>query len=94
MDKTVRIWDLRKLSNVHTIALENPVHSVSFDHSGNYLAVGDKKQVYVYSKKDWELLSTNSHKKEVTCLKFGKDAQFLASASLDRNLKFHSGTKK
>ena len=45
-DATVKIWDLRKLKNIHTITAPSAVHSVAFDHSGQYLAVGGEDLRY------------------------------------------------
>ncbi len=36
-DGGLKMWDLRKLQNFHSLQLEQPVTSVSFDHSGSYL---------------------------------------------------------
>lgn len=36
----MRLWDLRKLKNFHTIDIGSPVNAVSFDYSGLYLAIG------------------------------------------------------
>lgn len=40
-DATVKLWDLRKLTNFRTIELPEryEVHSVTFDQSGAYLAI-------------------------------------------------------
>ena len=38
-DATVKLYDLRKIVNFHTIEMEagNKINSIAFDHSGNYL---------------------------------------------------------
>lgn len=91
-DSVVKLWDLRKLKNFKTIALDerDEIKSLCFDKSGNYLAVaGSNIQLYVV--KQWNLLRTlDDHVGLVTSVKFGKDAAFLASASMDRNLKYFS----
>merc|ERR1719228_1077409 len=91
-DSVVKLWDLRKLKNFKTITLDESeeIKSLCFDKSGNYLAVaGTNIQLYV--AKQWDLLRTlQDHTGIVTSLKFGKNASFLASASMDRNLKSFS----
>jgi len=91
-DSVVKLWDLRKLKNFKTIPLDEneEIKSLSFDKSGNYLAVaGSNIQVYVV--KQWDLLRTiTDHSGLVTSVKFGKNANFLASSSLDRTLKYFS----
>lgn len=95
-DNTVRLWDLRKLSNFKTITLEGETTSVRFDHSGNYLGVGGAgirifatKQIDSFKPWD-EIVSLSGHSGTVTDFKFSKDAQFLASVSLDRSLRVFS----
>jgi pre-mRNA-processing factor 19 len=87
----VKLWDLRKLENFHTLKADNlkSISNLTFDSSGSYLAVaGD--DVQMYGTKEWDLVKTwDNHKKEVTDVKFGTGASFLASVSLDRNLKFY-----
>lgn len=46
---SVKLWDLRKLTNFHTIPLSGEVNSVAFDHSGQYLIVSHGNSVrYVH----------------------------------------------
>jgi len=89
-DSVVKLWDLRKLKNFKTITLDerDEIKSLCFDKSGNYLAVaGSNIQLYVV--KQWTLLKTlTDHTGLVTSVKFGKNAGFLASASMDRTLKY------
>ncbi|XP_057295665.1 pre-mRNA-processing factor 19-like [Hydractinia symbiolongicarpus] len=89
-DSVVKLWDLRKLKNFKTITLDesDEIKSLCFDKSGNYLAVaGSNIQLYVV--KQWELLKKlTDHTGLVTSVKFGKSASFIASASLDRNIKY------
>lgn len=91
-DSVVKLWDLRKLKNFKTITLDESeeIKALAFDKSGNYLAVaGTNIQLYV--AKQWDLLRTlTEHTGLVTAAKFGKDASFLASTSMDRNLKYYS----
>jgi len=91
-DSVVKLWDLRKLKNFRTIKLDeaDEIRALSFDKSGNYLAVaGTNIQLYVV--KQWDLLRTmTEHTGLVTSVKFGRNASFLASASLDRTLKYYA----
>ncbi|XP_012566859.1 pre-mRNA-processing factor 19 isoform X1 [Hydra vulgaris] len=91
-DSVVKLWDLRKLKNFKTITLDesDEIKSLAFDKSGNYLAVaGTNIQIYVV--KQWDLLRTiTDHTGIVTGVKFGKNASFLASTSMDRNLKYYA----
>lgn len=91
-DGTCCCWDLRKLKKNHglvsTIQAGAAVSSVAFDYSGSYLAVG-ADDVKVYKAKKWDLLATyGGHKSAVTAVAFGPDAQWICSASADRNLRF------
>ena len=89
-DKTVRVWDLRKLAVLKSFDVGAAAHSVSFDPSGKYLAAG-AGDVKVYNVKGGvELASFDGHSKSVTGVRFGPAAKYIASASLDRCLKFYA----
>ncbi|CAB3980346.1 Pre-mRNA-processing factor 19 [Paramuricea clavata] len=91
-DSVVKLWDLRKLKNFKTIALEDryEVKSLCFDQGGVYLAVAGS-DVQIYMVKQWELLKTfTDHSGVATGVKFGKNAGFIASTGMDRNLKFYA----
>ncbi|CAG0904292.1 unnamed protein product [Cyprideis torosa] len=91
-DACVKLWDLRKLKNFKTIALEEPNYSVKdlcFDQSGAYLAVAGS-DVRIYLCKQWQELNVfNDHTAMATGVRFGQRAQFLASVSMDRTLKLY-----
>lgn len=54
----VKLWDLRKLKNFRSLALEGGVQDLAFDHSGLFLAVAGAEDARVYgSKQDWAMLS-------------------------------------
>ena len=38
-EDSIKLWDLRKLTNFFTIPIDSPVSAINFDYSGNYLAV-------------------------------------------------------
>jgi len=85
----VKLWDLRKLQNFHTISQPEMKNSadLDFDQSGTYLAVsGD--DLRVFATKDWDIVkSWSDHSEQVTGVKFGNNASFLATTSKDRSLK-------
>jgi len=85
----VKLWDLRKLQNFHTISqpeMKN-IADMDFDLSGSYLAVaGD--DLRVFGTKEWDLVKNwNDHTEQITGVKFGNNAGFLATTSKDRSLK-------
>jgi len=89
-DNTVKLWDLRRLKNINTISLPDDfgVSAIEWDYSGSYLAVaGADLRVYV-GKTVTQIASYTKHTQPVTDVKFGKDAQYLVSTSLDRSVKF------
>jgi len=88
-DNTVRLWDLRKAKNFQTITLDSDyeLSSVEWDWTGSYLAVAGA-DVRVYLGKTANHIATFSkHSGKVTDVKWGKDAQYLVSVSMDRSLK-------
>lgn len=86
----VKLWDLRKLKMFHTLTpakADSGIGSLAFDNSGTYLAVG-AETTGVYLTKGWDLVKTwSDHKDKVTAVKFGNNASFFASTSMDRTLK-------
>jgi pre-mRNA-processing factor 19 len=87
-DCSVRICDLRKLTNFKTLEIGSPVSSVSFDHSGCYLAVA-AADLRVYNK-TWDcILTQTAHTAELTGVGFGPNARYIASTSMDQSLKFY-----
>lgn len=71
--------------------LDNVCGSLDYDKSGKYLAAAVGSEIRVFTGKQLEHVKTlDEHTGIVTSLKWGTDAQFLASASMDRMLKFWS----
>jgi pre-mRNA-processing factor 19 len=90
-DASIKLWDLRKLKNFKTITLEDhyEVRDLVFDQSGMYLGVAGT-DVRVYQAKQWDLLKVfNDHTALATGVRFGSNANYIASASMDRSLKFY-----
>jgi len=88
-DNTVKLWDLRKLSNFKSIDAP-AAQAVSFDFAGQYLAAAAGTGITVYNAKTWDVVKKfeDAHSAQITALKWGANAKFLASASMDRSLKF------
>ena len=94
----VSIWDLRKLKSIKTFSpaecaavAATGVASLDFDLSGSYLAIGSGSgSVRVLSTKEWNVVATwNGDGAEVTGVKFGAHAAYVASTSTDRLLRFY-----
>jgi len=89
----VKLWNLRKLNNFHTINAAQEgvaVNKLQFDLSGSYL-VAAGPGVRVYNTKDWAgVAQYTDHTEVVSAAKFGADAAFLASVSMDRHVKIYS----
>lgn len=91
-ESCVRLWDLRKLTNFHTIHLTRGVDdrpilgsALAFDDSGQFLAVGTSNgAVQIYRVKSWEeLVVLANHGDTVTSICFGPDARTLYTSSMD-----------
>jgi len=90
-DACVKLWDLRKLKNFKTIQLDEgyEVKDLTFDHTGTYLAVAGT-DVRVYLCKQWtDLKVFQDHTAAATGVRFGKNASYIASTSMDRTLKLY-----
>eukprot|EP00455_Lapot_gusevi_P012306 TRINITY_DN1579_c0_g1_i2.p1 TRINITY_DN1579_c0_g1~~TRINITY_DN1579_c0_g1_i2.p1 ORF type:complete len:499 (+),score=109.98 TRINITY_DN1579_c0_g1_i2:78-1574(+) len=86
----VKLWDLRKTDvPARDVATGEAVRCVEFDRSGSYLAVAGQG-VRVLGTKEWQVVKTfEDHGAEVTGVKFGANASWLVSTSMDRALKFY-----
>eukprot|EP01113_Clastostelium_recurvatum_P037840 TRINITY_DN5573_c0_g1_i2.p1 TRINITY_DN5573_c0_g1~~TRINITY_DN5573_c0_g1_i2.p1 ORF type:complete len:500 (+),score=118.50 TRINITY_DN5573_c0_g1_i2:135-1634(+) len=85
----VKLWDLRKLKNFLSIPATSDagVHAVSFDRSGTFLAMAGSDIQIVHGKTFSPLQTYTDHTAAVTDIKFGHDASWFASSSLDRTVK-------
>jgi len=84
-DATVKLWDLRKLKNFHTItpAAGGAIGGVQFDYSGQFLTVGSN-DVSVYESKGWSTVASfTDHKAVVTGVGFGRSASLLVATAAD-----------
>jgi pre-mRNA-processing factor 19 len=91
-DASIKLWDLRKLKNFKTITLDDQyeVRDLVFDQSGMYLGVAGT-DVRVYQAKQWDLIQVfNDHTALATGIRFGSNANYLASVSMDRSLKLYA----
>eukprot|EP00656_Telonema_subtile_P053784 TRINITY_DN7861_c0_g1_i1.p1 TRINITY_DN7861_c0_g1~~TRINITY_DN7861_c0_g1_i1.p1 ORF type:complete len:502 (-),score=126.39 TRINITY_DN7861_c0_g1_i1:324-1829(-) len=88
-DNCIKLWDLRKLKNFATINADG-ASAVDFDYSGQFLAAASGTGLTVYNAKSWEVVKqfNDAHSSTITGIKWGQDAKFLASTSMDRSLKF------
>jgi len=88
----INFWDLRKLENFQRIesSVVKNVNQLDFDSSGSYLivAANDIKLFAQNNKTVWELVhSYGDHSERVTSVRFGPEASFFASTSMDKTLK-------
>lgn len=91
-DGCVKLWDLRKLKNFKTIQLGDgyEIQDLCFDQSGTYLTIAGT-DIRIFLCKQWQELKTfNDHTAMATGVRFGKNAQYLASTSMDRTLKLYA----
>eukprot|EP01128_Nolandella_sp_AFSM9_P010241 TRINITY_DN7049_c0_g1_i1.p1 TRINITY_DN7049_c0_g1~~TRINITY_DN7049_c0_g1_i1.p1 ORF type:complete len:504 (-),score=101.94 TRINITY_DN7049_c0_g1_i1:119-1561(-) len=88
-DKLLKLWDLRGPRNVTTLQVDSPVVSLAYDYSGSYLAAATGNDIRVFTGKSLDHVTTlHDHAAPVTDVEWGMDASFLASASMDRTLRF------
>jgi pre-mRNA-processing factor 19 len=94
-DGSVKLWDLRKNKCLHTVKLEAgyAVRSLQFDDSGVYLAVAGSDARVFAGKTLAHVVTFSDHAAPVTGVVFGKDASFVATASIDRTLRVWRGRK-
>jgi len=86
------------MKQLASLALDDVCSAVSYDQSGKYLAAAIGSEIRVFTRTVAKEQGQTSyfdfvqafadHTKKVTGVKWGYDARFLASTSMDRNLKF------
>ncbi|KAL1526962.1 hypothetical protein AB1Y20_015651 [Prymnesium parvum] len=91
-DTTVKIWDLRKLKDIHTIAAEGAtaISSVAFDYSGAFLAVGGTG-LSVYESKGWKSIKSFDAG-NVTGVGFTKAASTIVAGTDEGVVKLYSAS--
>jgi len=88
-DNFIKLWDLRGPKNVTSIKLDAAPAALAYDYSGKYVAAAVHEDVRVFVGKNLEHVTTlHEHSMAVTAVRWGPDAKFLASTSMDRSLKF------
>ncbi|KAJ3194349.1 hypothetical protein HDU67_004777 [Dinochytrium kinnereticum] len=100
-ESIVKLWDLRKLTNFHSIDLSKEnvksIQKVAFDPSAQYLGVavgssirngsGTHCHFRIYLNKKWtELLNAEVHSADITDFKFGENSKHIVSAGADRKI--------
>eukprot|EP00747_Dinoflagellata_sp_TGD_P154170 gnl/TRDRNA2_/TRDRNA2_177475_c0_seq2.p1 gnl/TRDRNA2_/TRDRNA2_177475_c0~~gnl/TRDRNA2_/TRDRNA2_177475_c0_seq2.p1 ORF type:complete len:513 (-),score=-34.22 gnl/TRDRNA2_/TRDRNA2_177475_c0_seq2:248-1786(-) len=88
----VGIWDLRKLQLLKYIKTDSPVHTVSYDKTGSYLALGSSGLSVLRTKGEYPLIAdygTLFHD-PVKTICFGHDASFIAFGAEDNYLRILS----
>jgi len=90
-DTTVKMWDLRKLKNFHTIEPGAAVGGLAFDNSGLFLAVGSA-DASVYDTKTWGTIKSFASGAAVSGVGFGRSAATLAATSADGILKLYGSS--
>lgn len=85
-DGEIIIWDLRTQSNIESIEIDQSM-CLSFDNSGKYLAIGSSA-IELYETKHWKKIGhLSEHTDIITQIKFGPDAKFIVSTSLDSTIR-------
>lgn len=87
----VNLWDLRTCKPVTQAAMKaEDISALDIAYSGKYVVVAGKK-ISIYTTADLQLVKElGDHTQQVTDVQWSRDGSFLASVSLDRNLKFFS----
>ncbi|GMH44311.1 hypothetical protein BSKO_12245 [Bryopsis sp. KO-2023] len=94
-EDVVKVWDLRKLKVVRELTPyeDASISTVTFDHSGLYLAVGGEDARIYGVKQDWSAVRSFPEvpKKGVYSLAFGPDAKSLFVGTSDHQLRVFGG---
>jgi pre-mRNA-processing factor 19 len=92
IDNSIKIWDLRKLSVVNEIKLENKfdLKKIKFDTTGTYLGFCGVKLGVVNTKTAEIIIEFDDHKDVIYDFAFSTNCNFIASASYDKTIKVFS----
>jgi len=99
-DGTVKLWDLRKpqAPAFNTLVFDDsnpssptPVHSLAYESSGLYLAIGTKSLKLYETRKEGtnELVTLRESTDAVTGILWGADAKWVLSTGLDRQARIY-----
>ncbi|KAJ1461530.1 WD40-repeat-containing domain protein [Pelagophyceae sp. CCMP2097] len=78
-DATVRVWDLRKLSELKVLQCDGPAKAVCFDDSGKYLAHATPTGIAVDVVKEWTRAAQIATDASVGC-RFAPEAKYLVAS--------------
>jgi pre-mRNA-processing factor 19 len=87
-DEVLKLWDLRAPKLINSITLGTPPQTLEYDYSGRYLAVAMGNELRIFADKTLDHVFTiDEHTAEVTDVKWGRDAKWLVTTSMDRQIK-------
>lgn len=92
IENSIKIWDLRKLSLVNEIKLENKfdLKKIKFDPTGTYLGFSGIRLGVINTKTAEIIVEFDDHKDVVNDFAFASNCGFIASASGDKTIKVFS----
>ena len=92
VENSIKLWDLRKLSLVNEIKLENKfdLKKIKFDSTGTYLGYSGIKLGVINTKTAEIVVEFDDHKDVVNDFAFSANCDFIASASADKTIKVFS----
>jgi len=92
VENSIKIWDLRKLSLVNEIKLENKfdLKKIKFDATGTYIGFSGMKLGVINTKTAEIIVEFDDHKDVVNDFGFASGCGFIASASADKTIKVFS----
>ena len=77
----VKLWDLRKLTELKALAADGPVSSLAFDGSGKYLSFATARAVTVQDVKAWKPLAELATADAPAAIAFSADAASVVAAT-------------
>ncbi|KAI8084571.1 Utp21 specific WD40 associated putative domain-containing protein [Halteromyces radiatus] len=89
VDRTIKIWDFKKATIVHTITLESPIVSIRYLRDNDLLAVVcDDLGIRVIDIETYKVVREFwGHRNRITDLTFTPDGRWLVSSSLDATVR-------
>lgn len=87
-DNQIGIWDLRSPSIKHAIKVDSAPNKIAFDYSGKYLAAACESELRIFTGRNLDFVQAfDDHTSQITGVKWGIDATWLVTSSLDRTIK-------